>query len=298
MFVKATKEKAKGRLALAGPSGGGKTASGLAIGTAIIDEGERLAVLDTENGSARKYSHLYDFDVVEIRDNYHPDRVREVIAEASKTHGALLIDSITHFWNSTGGFLDLVDGEVKRMQAKGQKADSFAAWKTIDPIYRRMVQAMLAAPIHIIVTMRAKQSYEKVEENGRTKIQKMGLAPQMRDEFQYEMDVEGTLNMEHDFIIGKTRCPPLDGKIFNKPGKDFAAMYKSWLVDGADAVVQPSGHTVFLQTISAVTNSDDYKRVAETYQAGKGGYSATELQEQMRALRAKHDELKAAAGAA
>lgn len=52
-FQPATKRQAKLRLALDGPSGSGKTYSALAIAAAL---GERIALIDTEHGSASKYA--------------------------------------------------------------------------------------------------------------------------------------------------------------------------------------------------------------------------------------------------
>jgi len=297
MFVKATKTKAKLRMALHGPSGAGKTVSALSIGKHLVPEGKRIALLDTEKGSASKYSDMFDFDVCEVVGNYAPKRLIDTLDAAVKGgYGLLIVDSMTHFWNGPGGFLEMIDEEVNKMKARNQRPDTFAAWKTIDPIYRRMVDTVLASPIHVIMTLRAKQAYEKVEgDNGRTKIQKLGMAPQMRDDFQYEWDCEGMLDIEHNLVIGKTRCPALDGRVFKKPGKDVADILAAWLDDGAERA--PSRHTAFLERVKAATNADEYKAAADTYQADKATYRPEELQEQMRALRAKYDELKATADA-
>jgi DNA polymerase III delta prime subunit len=234
MFKKATKEQAKLRLALHGPSGSGKTFSALNIASSLVDAGQRVALLDTERGSASKYADRFDFDVVEVFDNYHPQRCIEVIEGAAKAgYGALIVDSGTHFWNGIGGFLALVDEEAKKTAARGGKFDTFGAWKRIDPIYQNLIQKITGAPLHVIFTLRAKQAYEKDDSSGKTKIQKLGMAPQMRDDFQYEFDVEGMLNIEHQLAIGKTRCDALDGRVFDKPGRDVADILRAWLNSGA-----------------------------------------------------------------
>ena len=61
-FTKATKRQSKLRLALIGPSGSGKTYSALAIARGL---GGKVALIDTEHGSASKYAGLFDFDVLE-----------------------------------------------------------------------------------------------------------------------------------------------------------------------------------------------------------------------------------------
>lgn len=235
-FVKATRQQAKLRMALQGPSGGGKTRSSLEIARHF----GRVALIDTESGSASKYAGVngLDFDVDEVSGNYHPRQVGEKIrAAADAGYDIAIVDSLSHFWSGPGGFLELVDAEVKKMKARGNKPDSFAAWKDVDPIYKRMIQDILNAPIHVIVTLRAKQSYEKQDDGGKTKVVKIGMQPEIRDNFQYEMDVEGMLDMEQNLVIGKTRCDSIRGKLYHEPGKEFAEHLKRWLGEGAPATV-------------------------------------------------------------
>lgn len=239
-FKKASRVATKLRLALSGPAGAGKTRTALEIARHLVTGDQRIAVVDTEQGSASKYADVggLDFDVQEIKGNYHPKQVAEAIRDAAAGgYGVIIFDSLTHFWNGPGGFLQLVDDEVSRMKSRGGKPDSFAAWKVVDPIYKQMVQDLLNSPIHVIVTLRAKTEYEKTEgPNGKTKIQKVGMAPEIRDTFQYEMDVEGTLDADHTLVIGKTRIDLLDGKIFKKAGKDFADIYHQWASTGVPVV--------------------------------------------------------------
>ena len=63
-FKKATKEKAKLRLAVFGVSGSGKTFSALRIAKGL---GGKIAVIDTERNSACKYSDRFDFDVCDAK---------------------------------------------------------------------------------------------------------------------------------------------------------------------------------------------------------------------------------------
>lgn len=241
-FQKATKRQSKLRLNLNGPAGGGKTKSSLKIATALVEgTGKRVAVIDTERGSAAKYANEFDFDVEPIADDYHPQRLMDTVDLAAKAgYGCLVVDSLSHFWNGKGGFLELVDQEVERMRNMGQKADSFAAWKKVTPIYNALIQKLLSFPGHLICTARAKMDYEKQQDDrGKTKVVKLGLAPELRDGWQYEFDVEGMLNDENTLIIGKTRCPDLAGKMFKKPGKDVADILRAWLEDG-DVALEPA----------------------------------------------------------
>lgn len=64
-FQKARKSQAKARVANIGPSGSGKTLLGLFTGQKL---GNKIAVIDTENGSASKYADRFDFDVLNLDD--------------------------------------------------------------------------------------------------------------------------------------------------------------------------------------------------------------------------------------
>jgi len=234
MFQKAQKKKAKLRMAIAGPSGSGKTYTALAVATNM---GKRVAVLDTEHGSASKYADIFDFDVLEMEAPFHPDRFVKAIKMAEDSgYDVLVIDSLSHAWSGSGGLLEIVDEIAKRMRTK----NSFAAWKDATPIQNRLVEALLAAKLHIISTMRSKQEYVLDEdERGRRVPKKVGMAPVQRDGFEYEFDIFIDMDMENNAIVQKTRCPALTGKVFKKPGADLASIIKEWLSDGTDDRPKP-----------------------------------------------------------
>jgi hypothetical protein len=71
-FKQATKKNSKLRLAFIAPAGGGKTYSALAVGSALA-EGGKVAVIDTERGSASLYADAFAFDVLELT-SYAADR--------------------------------------------------------------------------------------------------------------------------------------------------------------------------------------------------------------------------------
>lgn len=229
MFQKAVKHEARLRLALAGPSGSGKTYTALALATHI---GQRVAVVDTEHGSASKYADLFEFDVVNFEAPFHPDNFVDAIqAAAAAGYDVLVLDSLSHAWSGPGGLLEIVDQIAKRMKT----TNSFAAWKDATPIQNRLVEAILSAPIHIIATMRSKQEYAlEQDSNGRTRVRKVGMAPVQRDSFEYEFDVYLDMDIDNNAIVGKTRCPALTGKVINRPGAELAETLRDWL-QGAPA---------------------------------------------------------------
>lgn len=230
-FVKATKQKSSLRMALIGPSGSGKTFSALKIATAM---GGRIAVVDTERGSASKYSDIFDFDVLEPA-IFSPATYCAAIEEAGNAgYDTLIIDSLSHAWMGKGGALEMVDNAAKRTQG-----NSFAAWRDVTPEHNRLVDTILSCPCHLIATMRSKTEYsvDKDEKTGKTHVRKIGLAPIQRDGLEYEFDVVADMDLENNFIVSKSRCSELSGAVIAKPGENVAEVLKAWLSDGVDAPI-------------------------------------------------------------
>jgi len=231
LFEQAIKREAKLRLAIAGPSGSGKTYTSLAVATALANGG-RVALVDTEHGSASKYADIYDFDVAEMHAPFHPKKFIKAIEEAAKEgYDVLILDSLSHAWNGPGGMLEIVD-----LASKKYKGNSYAAWSEGTPIQNDLIDAIVGADIHVIGTMRSKQDYILVEENGKQRPQKVGMAPIQRDGFEYEFDVFLDMDIENNAIVSKTRCPALNGQVFGKPGADLAEILRGWLRSDSDDV--------------------------------------------------------------
>jgi cytidylate kinase len=229
-FQKATKKKAKLRMALVGPSGSGKTYTALSVATNL---GKRVAVVDTERGSASKYADLFEFDALDL-ETFAPQQYIDAINAAAKAgYDVLVIDSLSHAWIGTGGALEMVDNIAKRSQSR----NSFNAWREVTPQHNAMVDAIIRAPLHVIVTMRAKTEYvmEKDERTGKTVPRKVGIQPVQRDGMDYEFDVVADVDEDHNFIVSKTRCSTLADKVFKRAGTDVAGHLTAWLTDGSEA---------------------------------------------------------------
>ena len=232
LFTRATKQESKLRLAIIGPSGSGKTYSALAIASAM---GGPIAFIDTESGSASKYADLFEFDVAEMHAPFTMEKFLSAISEAATArYETIIIDSLSHAWQGTGGILDFVDETAKRTKS----GNSFMAWKEGTPLYNSLVNAIVQTDINVIGTMRSKSEYV-VETNSRGKQapRKVGMAPIQRDGFEYEFDILLDMDMDNNAIVQKTRCPALHGRVFAKPGKEIAGIIIDWL---SGEPVQPS----------------------------------------------------------
>lgn len=189
-FAKAERKKSKLRLALAGPSGSGKTYGALLVAKGL---GGKIAVIDTEKGSASLYSDLVDFDVLELEPPYSPSNYVSAVKLAEKCgYDVVIIDSITHEWTGSGGCLEMNE-ETAKAKYRG---NTWSAWNDTKAKHRVFIDALLSCQAHIIVTMRSKTETAQVEVNGKKQVQKLGMKSEQNDGIEYEFTT--VLDLIHD----------------------------------------------------------------------------------------------------
>lgn len=235
-FRKAVKALRKARIALIGPSGSGKTYTALEIATGLAGPGGRIALIDTENASASLYADRFDFDTLNL-DTFSPKVYTEAIRAAEEAgYDVIIIDSLSHAWAGKDGALEQVDKAAAR--AKG---NTFAAWREVTPQHNALVDALVRCKAHVVVTMRAKTEYvvEKDEKTGRTTPRKVGMAPIQRDGLEYEFDIVADMDLEHRFIVSKSRMSDLADEVITRPTAELGERIRIWLEDG-DPVPEPA----------------------------------------------------------
>lgn len=224
-FKKAKRSASKLRLALQGASGSGKTYGALLLAKGL---GGRIAVIDTERGSASLYADdpvMPEFDVLELGAPFTPEKYIEAInAAAEAGYDVLVIDSTTHEWSGSGGCLELNDA-IARSKYRG---NTWSAWSEITPRHRAFVDAMLTAPLHIIATMRSKTDTVQDEVNGRKVVKKVGMKAEQRDGMDYEYTIVFDLVCDgHIANVSKDRTA-----MFKDPvvlSEEIGKKIKSWL---------------------------------------------------------------------
>ena len=234
MFRKATRQQSKLRMTIDGPAGSGKTFTALRFAHTLAGAG-RIALIDTERGSASKYAGEapdgipWDFDTLELT-QFSPEKYTEAIMAAGRGgYAVLVIDSLSHAWEGTGGALEI----------KQRAGESWSAWRHVTPIHNRMVDAILQSTCHVITTMRSRMEYvQEVDGTGRTVIRKVGLSPIQRPGMEYEFDVVADMDWSHILSVSKTRCPAITDMKVEKPGPDFLRPVVEWLFTGEAAPVQ------------------------------------------------------------
>ena len=224
-FEKATKDKAKLRAALFGPSGAGKTFSAFRIAQGL---GGKIAIVDTERGRARKYADHFDFHVLELFEKSIENYIKAFEVAAKAKFEVLIIDSLTHAWK------ELLE-EVDFLSENKYRGNSFRAWSEGTPKQKKFIEALLDIPSHVIATMRSKTEWvvEKDEETGKVRPMRVGLAPEQGKGIEYEFDLLLEINHAHvASVIKDSTGGKFQDKLIVKPGEDFGRELARWLGNG------------------------------------------------------------------
>lgn len=228
-FRKAERAKVKLRLGIGGPSGSGKTYSALAIASGLVSPGGKIAVIDTEHGSAELYADLFDYDVATLLPPFTPQKYISTIKEAeSLGYEVIIIDSLSHAWRGEGGMMDMHDAISQATK------NSYTAWREISPLHNKLVEAMLQSSAHIIATLRVKQEYVIVDEDGKKTVRKVGLAPIFRDGIEYEFTMYFEMTPEHLAVVSKDRTGLFGNTPPFVPTKQTGETIRQWLESGVD----------------------------------------------------------------
>ena len=237
LFKEATRESLFLRLGLVGPAGSGKTMSALRVGKGLAGPGGSMAVIDTERDSAKLYArgHGLKFSHTGLK-TYGVEKFISAIKEAEEDgFDVLVIDSLSHAWSGKDGILEFVDKAGKRSGGAG----NFGAWRDATPRHNSLVDAILDAKLHVIITMRSKVEYVVEKVGDKTQVRKVGLQPIQRDGLEYEFTIVGDMNQDHELVVTKTRASFLKDQVIKEPDEEFGRQLAAWLADGEPVEVSP-----------------------------------------------------------
>lgn len=197
----AQRNKAKIKMALAGPAGSGKTKSSLFIAYGLCGNWNNVAIVDTENNSADLYADLGPYQVLALSPPFTTEKyINAIIICQQKGIEVIIIDSITHEWEYI-------------LELHGNMAgNSYTNWHKVNPTHNSFVQAILQSPIHIISTIRTKQDYILSEKNGKMVPEKVGMKSITRDGMDYEFTLVFDLDMKNQATTSKDRTGLFMGK--------------------------------------------------------------------------------------
>ena len=224
---KATRKKVKLRLNLSAPSGAGKTYGALLLAKGLVGSWDKIAVIDTENGSASLYEHLGDFNVIDLAPPFSPERyIQAIDACVSEGMVVIIIDSSSHEWSGPGGCLEINE---KLAQAK-YRGNTWSAWNETTPRHDSFVQKVLHCDSHIITCTRSKMETIMGEDK---KIKKVGMKDIQRDGWEYELTVSLSIDRDtHMTIASKDRTELFEGKEPFKITEKTGLMIKDWCDKG------------------------------------------------------------------
>lgn len=255
---KAERRQAKLRLGLNGPSGSGKTMSALKIARGLASDWNKIAIIDTENGSGELYSHLGDYNVVPLEEFDPKSYVDAIKACEDAGMEVIIIDSITHEWKHV---LETVDQIARDSASK----NSYTAWAKATPLHDSFIQAILKSKCHVITTVRSKQDYDmSKDDKGKTVVTKVGMKQETRDGFEYELTVSLDLSITHLATASKDRTTLFADSLGFKITEETGRKLKEWNESGVD----PNAHRESLAALvqEEIDSASDLESLRTAYE--------------------------------
>jgi len=265
---KATRKKAKIRLGLSAVSGGGKTYSAILIAKGLVGDLSKVAIIDTENGSADLYAHLGDFNVLPLTAPFTPERYIEAIKSCEKGGmGVIIVDSISHEWDGKGGCLEIVESLGGKYQD----------WAKVTPRHQAFIDAIIHSPSHVITTVRRKQDYEMIKDGNKIRIEKGGLKEITREGFEYELTINLELDTKHNASASKDRTQLFMNKPAFVPSENTGEIIAAWCEQGEESFnVKPGS-----EWYNKVDECGSQKELVELYQRNKAEVDSNPLLQQL-----------------
>lgn len=248
----ASRKKAKIKLGIQSPSGGGKTMSALLIAYGLCGNWSKIAVIDTENRSADLYAHLGKYKTLSLEPPYSPERYMEGIDICLESGiEVIIIDSTSHEWDSLLDYHSSLSG------------NSFTNWARVTPRHEAFVNKILQSNAHFICTIRSKTDYVLTDKNGKQVPEKVGLKGVQRDNLEYEFTLVFELNMAHLAKASKDRTGLFMGKPEFIPSIETGRSIAEWCNQGIDALL---GLT-YEQVLQLIRNAQGVNELNTLYHA-------------------------------
>lgn len=229
ILQKASRKRAKIRMSIQGPSGSGKTYGSLLIAYGLCNDLAKVCVIDTENSSAELYSHLGDYNTLQLSAPFSPEQFIEAIkiCESSGME-VIIIDSASHEWDGLGGILDI---------HAAIPGNSFTAWSKVTPRHNSFIQAMMQSSCHIITTVRSKQEYVLADKNGKQVPEKVGMKGIQKDGYEYDSTLAFELTLQHVAHVSKDRTGLFTGKHDIHLTPEVGRKIREWCDQGVETSV-------------------------------------------------------------
>ena len=217
------RNQARIRVAMQGPSGSGKTYSSLLLAYGICQDWRKIAVIDTEHQSASLYSHLGEYNVLNLTAPYTPERYIEAITICEKAGMDIIIVDSLSLLGRRWWYLDI------HSQMAG---NSFTNWGKVTPRHNALVQKILSSGSHIISTIRKNKIMLLLKKNGKSVPEKVGMKGIQRDGLEYDYTIVFELDIYNNVTCTKDRTQLFNSriafKIDDSTGKKIMKWCKRW----------------------------------------------------------------------
>lgn len=220
------RKQAKIKMALQGSAGAGKTFSALLLAQGLTNgDLSKVAIIDTENGSADLYAHLGNYNVVSLKPPFTPQQYVDAIDLCTRENmNVIILDSISHCWDYLLDYHSSLAG------------NSFTNWAKIKPLEKLFVDKILQCNAHVIATMRTKQDYVLNQKDGKFIPEKVGLKAVQRDGLDYEFTLVFDIDIKHFAVSSKDRTEIFMGKPEFKITPETGKMILEWCNSGSRAI--------------------------------------------------------------
>jgi len=192
LLKKAKPEMAFLKMGIYGEAGSGKTFTSTQVVIGLhkhIKSDKPVAFLDTETGSdfVHPIFKAEKIELVVAKTRAFKDML-EVIDEAEKNCGILIIDSITHIWN------EMCESYCRK---NNLRRITLNHWQPVKQTWREFTKKYINSSLHIIMDGRSADKWEHVEdEEGAKELQKVGTKMRSETEIGYEPSL--LVEMEQD----------------------------------------------------------------------------------------------------
>ncbi len=258
---KATRKKSKLRLNLSGPAGSGKTYSALVMAKGLVSEWSKIAVIDTENGSASLYDHLGPFNALDLQAPFSPERYIEAIDTCIKAGmECIIIDSSSHEWSGPGGCVEINEN----LASAKYRGNTWSAWSETTPRHDSFIQKVLQCPVHVITCTRSKMETVMTDDK---KVKKLGMKDIQRDGWEYELTVSLSIDRDtHKATASKDRTEVFEKMepfiITETTGK----LIRKWCEQGIEPPKPPITDAMLDKALSRIQAGEDIAgKLKETY---------------------------------
>lgn len=230
-FKKAIRESLWVKVLSIAPSGSGKTYSNLRMAQGMAkkieqETGEecRIAFIETEAKRATYYADEFDFDMLEIKAPFTPEKYIDAIDDAIDSgYKVVVIDSLSHEWMGKGGLLEV---------HSNMPGNSYTNWSKITPRHEKFMDKVIDSPIHVFATVRGKDKYVLEEQNGKQVPRKVGVGYQQRDDLEYLFTTAFTIEQDtHYFNTVKDNTHLFEDRHEILTEKDGEKLY-AWSIGG------------------------------------------------------------------